>query len=111
MSTEACRIVLTQERTGLVNVSAPMQHKALCYEILRDAAFVIERTEERHFFNPGKTLLITMGMDGRVDIAAPLPPREWCLMILKAARLVIEEYDLGGPKERPAGYADNLVVP
>ena len=105
---EACRIIITQELAGLVNVSAPMQHKPLCYEILRDAAFVIAHTPEQDFFNPGLTLLITMGMDGRVDIAAPLPPRDWCEMILKAARLIIEEYDVGGPSQRPAGHADNL---
>ena len=34
---EACRIIITQEPSGLLSVSAPMKHKELCYEILRAA--------------------------------------------------------------------------
>lgn len=111
MATQACRIIITQEASGLVNVSAPMQYKALCYDILWDAAFVIDHTPPQHFFSSGKTLLITMGQDGRVDVAAPLPPRDWCHMMLKAARLVIEQYEAGDTPMRRAGFADSLPTP
>lgn len=94
-----------------MNVSAPMKYKALCYDILRDAKRVIELTPDVNFFNPGRTLVITMNMTGLVDVAAPLPKREWCEMALKAARLVIEEFDSPEQKMRPAGYADCLSSP
>jgi hypothetical protein len=105
---EACRIVITQEPAGLVNVSAPMKYKALCFDILRDAKRVIELTPDVDFFSPGKTLIITMNMTGLVDVAAPLPDRSWCEIALKAARLIIEQFDSPEQKTRPAGYADCL---
>ena len=111
MAQEACRIIITQERKGLFNVSAPMKYKELCYDILKGAEFVIERTGAQHFFNPGRTLLITMDMTGTVDVAAPLPPLEWCLFALRSARQIIEQFDEGGPKSVPSGYADSISGP
>ena len=108
---EACRIIITQDAAGRFNVSAPLKYKALCYDILNDAATVIKYTRDpAAFCYPGKTLLITMNMAGMVDVAAPMPVREWCEMALCAARLVIDQYDGPEQKERPAGYADPLVV-
>lgn len=106
--TEACRIIITQETSGLVNVTAPMSYKELCYDILADAKRVIDCTPDVDVFGCGRTLLITMNMSGLVDVQAPLPPRDWCDMILGAARKVIEEYDLGAPKLGRAGFADNV---
>ena len=105
---EACRIILTQEPTGLLNVSAPMKYKPLCYDILDDARRVIELAPDSVFFSPGKTLIITMNMTGLVDVAAPLPDRHWCYGAIKQARWIIEQYEEGGPKHRPAGYADPI---
>lgn len=108
----ACKIIITQQMpSGLVNVSAPMRYRRLCYEILDDARYVIDHTDSRHFFSLGRTLLITMNMDGRVDVAAPLPPRDWCEMALKAARTIIEQFDTPEQRMRPAGFADCLPTP
>lgn len=105
---EACRVIIAQEASGLVNVSAPMAYKALCYEILKDARRVIELTSDFDFFNPGRTLIITMNMTGLVDVAAPMPPREWCYAVLKQVRKIIEEFDAPQQPMRPSGYADSL---
>lgn len=115
MSQEVCRIIITREDNGLVNVSAPMQYKALCYDILNDAKSVIDYTADRFFFLPVNTklvsLLITMNMTGLVDVQAPLPPREWCTEMLTKSRLIIEQFDAPEQKVRPAGYADCLPSP
>jgi hypothetical protein len=108
--TEACRIIITQEKSGVFSVSAPMSYKELCYDILADAKTVIDYERNPVFFSPGRTLIVTMNMDGRVDVAAPAPSKEWCYMALSAARRVIEEYDGPEQKQRPAGYADPLPL-
>lgn len=110
---EACRIIITQEASGLLNVSAPMKYKELCYDILDDAKRVIELTPEPHFFAPMAvpTLLITMNTSGLVDVQAPLPKRAWCEIALKGARRIIEEFDLGDDKMRRSGYADCIPAP
>lgn len=114
---ETCRVIITEEPPslryphGLVNVSAPMKYKELCYDILDDARRVIDCTPEHAFTNPGKTLLITMNNTGMVDVQAPLPSRHWCEHVLKTARTIIEEFDDGDAKMRPAGYADSLPSP
>lgn len=108
---EACRVIITQEWNGLFNVSAPMQYKPLCYEILCDAKKVLDLTTDIHFTNPGRTLLITMNMSGLVDVAAPMPPKEWCLQALNTARNIIEQFDSVQQPMRSAGYADCLPTP
>lgn len=108
---EACRIIITEEASGLVNVSAPMQYKELCYNILADAKKVIDYTPPEVFFNPGRTLIIAMNMTGLVDVAAPLPPRDWCYITLTKARTIIEQFESPEEKMRPAGYADCLPGP
>lgn len=112
---EACRLIITQEANGLINVSAPMKYKPLCYDILKDARYVIEHAAP-HCFSAlpglmGRTLIITMDMTGRVDVAAPLPLREWCLEALKHAQTVIEQFESTEQKMRPAGFADCLPNP
>lgn len=105
---EACKIIITQELNGMVNASAPMKYKELCYNILDDAKIVINTSSPFDFFSPSKTLVITMNMSGLVDIAAPMPNKEWCLMMLKAARKIIEEFDSPELKQLKSGYADCL---
>ena len=105
---DACFVIITQEDTGLVNVSAPMQYKALVYEILRDARTVIERTPPVKCFGLTRSLVIVMRMDGRVDVQAPIPEPSWCYQMLDAARLIVEEFDAPEQKVRPSGYADCL---
>jgi len=107
----ACMIILTQEASGLMNVSAPMQYKALCRDILRDAEYVVQHERPEMFFNPGRTLIVEMTMEGRVNVQAPLPPKEWCLQALKHAWTIIDQFDAPEQKMRPAGYADCLPTP
>ena len=112
--TDACCIIVTQEATGLINVSAPMSYKPLCYEILRDAESMVAAATDHVFTAPAslnKTLLISMRMTGDVDINAPAPKKDWCLMAIKAARKIIEEFDSPQQKMRPSGYADCLPSP
>ena len=109
---ELCHIIITEEPIsqrhpkGLLNVSAPMKYKELCYEILGDALHVIDQTSEAAIFNPSRTLVIQMQKSGMVDVQAPLPPRHWCEMVLKQAHKIIDQFDDGDTKMRKAGYAD-----
>lgn len=90
---EACRIVILLRAPGVVDVAAPMKHKDLCYNLLRDAAVVMKRTPD-HLFRVGiERVVIVMSMAGVVDVAAPLPSRELCAAMLKLGRDVIERYD------------------
>jgi hypothetical protein len=97
---EACRIGIHRLSATAFDVGAPMQHKDLCYEMLRDAARVAAATEAQHF-RPGLTeWAIVMGITGRVDVAAPVPAdyRVW----LDGARDTIERYnDASAPALRP----------
>lgn len=90
---EACRIVIQLVGLRQVDVGAPMKHKSLCYEILRDAAAVIAATADSAFDASRKTITIVMDMSGRVDVAAPLPNRDLCALMLLDAKGVIERYD------------------
>ena len=100
--TEACRIGILLRAPGVVDVGAPMRHKALCYEILRDARTVIERTGDEAFRDDIKAITIVMDMTGRVDVGAPLPNRWLCYRMLADARGVIERYnDEQAPELRP----------
>lgn len=102
MTQEACRIVIHERAPGIVDVGAPMKHKDLCYDILRDAGAVIRHTAD-HAFEPGRDkIVIVMSMAGVVDVAAPLPPRDVCQRMLIAARDVIERFnDDSAPPMRP----------
>ena len=91
--TEACRIGIHHIGGNEVDVGAPMQHKKLCYEILRDAKAVIMRTGNQFFKSGVNTMTIIMDMGGRVDMAAPLPERETALLWLEKAKDVIERYN------------------
>lgn len=104
---EACRIGIHRKSPTAFDVGAPMVHKALCYEILRDAGMVAAQTEPQHF-QPGLTQWsIVMDMTGKVDISAPVPadyPR-W----LAEARRVIERYnDDAAPVLRP--FSDAVMA-
>jgi len=100
--TEACRIGIVLKGPGVVDVGAPMKHKELCYEILRDARKVIARTTDEHFRPGVKVLTVVMDMTGRVDVGAPLPPREMAYRMLADARDVIERFnDDSAPQLRP----------
>jgi hypothetical protein len=83
-----------------------MKHKDLCYEILRDAALVIDETPELAF-RPGITTIgLTMNMSGVVDVAAPLPPKHLALHMLRLAKAVIERFnDDAAPEMRPFNRA------
>jgi hypothetical protein len=105
---EACRIIITEELTGLMNVSAPMKYKEICYDILKDASTVIKGTPDTVFFGNGKTLIIAMNMSGLVDVQAPLPQREWCEKALINAEQIIREYTDSGEKINISGFADNM---
>lgn len=93
---EACRIFIQAypADVGGVGVSAPMKHKDLCYDILRDARIVINSTPDFMFRVPANLpkLVAVMNMSGTVDVIAPLPPKEICFKMLDAARKVIEAY-------------------
>jgi hypothetical protein len=105
---EACRVVMTLTDAGVIDVGAPMKHKPLCYEILADAARVIEATPEQHFRLGIRTLTIVMGQNGVVDVAAPLPPRVLCVKMLETAKHIIERFDdESAPEMRP--FADVLM--
>jgi hypothetical protein len=90
---EACRIVILLRGPGVVDVAAPMKHKPLCYDLLRDARTVIERTPA-HLFRVGiDRIIVVMDMSGTVDVAAPLPNRDLCYQMLRDARNLIERYE------------------
>jgi hypothetical protein len=94
MIEEACRIVVVLRGPGAVDVGAPMRHKDLCYDILKDARSVIERSGDEVFLSTAECrIIITMSMQGLVDVSAPLPNRELCYQMLKNAKDVIERYD------------------
>lgn len=103
---EVCRIGIHWIAQGVVDVGAPMKYKDICYEMLRDAAIVIERSPP-HVFALGVTAFsIVMDMSGRVDVSAPLPPKPLALAWLKDARNVIERYnDDSAPAMRPFNAA------
>jgi len=105
---EACRIIITEELTGLMNVSAPMKYKELCNDILDDALFIVLREPKETFFAPGKSMVITMNMSGMVDLQAPLPDRAWCEKAIKESKQIIKEYQATGNKFNQTGFADNL---
>jgi hypothetical protein len=90
---EACRIVVLETSPGIFDVGAPMQHKPLCYDILKDAQNVIAKTSDEHFHSLQNCLTIVMDMTGRVDVAAPLPQRDKCEIMLKAAKSSIQRYN------------------
>jgi hypothetical protein len=104
--TEACRIGIHCTAPGVVDVGAPMKYKEVCYDMLRDARFVIERTGDEHFFPGVSTLTIVMDMSGRVDVGAPLPERHLAYLWLEKARDVIERFnDDSAPAMRPFNSA------
>lgn len=90
---EACRIAIQLVGPRQVNVGAPMKHKPLCYDILRDAKKVIDATPDSAFRDNVGVITIVMDMTGRVDVGAPLPNRELCAIMLTDAKSVIERYD------------------
>lgn len=90
---DACRIAILERAPGVVDVGAPMAHKELCYDILRDAGAVIARTPDAAFRPGVNAIKIVMGMSGTVDVGAPLPPREKCGQMLTLARNIIEQYN------------------
>lgn len=99
---EACRIGIVLKAPGIVDVGAPMKHKSLCYEILKDAKRVMERTADNAFWPDVKAITIVMDMTGSVDVAAPLPPRGIAYQMLDNAKDVIERYnDDSAPQLRP----------
>lgn len=104
--TEACRIGILLRAPGVVDVGAPMQHKALCYDMLRDARKVMQGTPEQAFQSGVKHITLVMDMTGRVDVAAPLPPRLLAYRLLADAKDVIERYDdAAAPAMRPFSRA------
>lgn len=108
---EACRIVLLYKGgvpgEMIVDVAAPLKHKALCYDILASARSVILKSRPEAFASPdgytGTRIVIVMDMHGTVDVGAPLPNNpEFCLDMLRAAHSVIERYDdEAAPEARP----------
>ena len=103
---EACRIGIYCANPNVVDVGAPMKHKDLCYDMLRDARAVIERTSDEHFDARVKSITIVMDMTGRVDVGAPLPERHLAYLWLEKAREVIERFnDDSAPALRPFNSA------
>jgi hypothetical protein len=99
---EACRISMIRRAPGIVDVGAPMQHKALCYEMLLDAEQVIGRCSDEVFKAGCDSLVLVMDMAGRLDVAAPMPPRGVALQMLKDGKSVIEQFnDASAPELRP----------
>ena len=90
---EACRIVITEVVNGQYDVGAPMKHKDLCYEIIRDARVVIRLSPDTCFHAAQKTLTIMMDMRGVIDVTAPLPSRDKCEALLRGGRMMIEKYN------------------
>jgi hypothetical protein len=88
---EVARIGIHRRSTTVFDVGAPMQHKDLCYEMLRDAAIVAAITEPQHFRAGLDQWAIVMDMSGRVDISAPVPV-DYPLWLAEA-RNVIERYN------------------
>ena len=104
--TEACRIGIHHIGGGVVDVGAPMKHKDLCYEILRDARNVLEGTPDVAFQAGINTIQIVMDMSGRVDVGAPLPTRATAYLWLSKAKDVIERFnDDSAPAMRPFNRA------
>lgn len=103
---DACRIGIHYKAPGAVDVGAPMKYKEVCYDMLKEARAVIERTEDQHF-KPGiNTMTIVMDMTGRVDVGAPLPERHFAYQWLALARDVIERFnDDAAPELRPFNSA------
>lgn len=110
---EACRIVILYLGPGQVDVAAPMKYKPLCYDILRDARAVIERTPSECFrpldILSGARIVVVMSMAGRVDVAAPLPNRELCCEMLKLAKTIIERYDDTDNPIPSRGFSDKIL--
>jgi hypothetical protein len=101
---EVCRVGITLTDKGTVDVAAPMARKDICYEMLRAARAVIERTPAQHFLMTQRSFTITMGHTGVVDVSAPLPHRELAELLLDRARDVVERYnDEAAPEMR--GFA------
>jgi hypothetical protein len=99
---EACRIGIHYRAQGVVDVGAPMKHKELCYDILRDARTVLEALPDQHFGFALSSMTIVMNMSGTVDVAAPFPPRQIAYQWLNLAKSVIERYDDAvAPEMRP----------
>jgi hypothetical protein len=88
---EACRIGIHRKSATAFDVGAPMQHKPLCYEILRDAAMVAAASEPQHLRAGVTQWAIVMDMTGRVDVSAPVPV-DYPLWLAEA-RKVIERYN------------------
>lgn len=97
---EACRIGIHRKSATAFDVGAPMKHKDLCYDMLRDAAVVAAATEPQHC-KPGLAQwAIVLDMTGRVDVSAPVPA-DYPLWIA-AARDRIERFnDDKAPELRP----------
>jgi len=105
---EIARIGIHLNDQNLVDVGAPMQRKDICYEMLKAAAHVIERTPEQHFHPAQRTLTVTMGQSGTIDVAAPLPSRKLCDTLLTLGREVIERFnDDKAPEMRP--FSDKVM--
>lgn len=89
---EAARIVILRG-AGVVDVAAPMKHKDLCYDLLRQAKAVMRHTGDEAFISTVTRIIIVLDMTGRVDVAAPMPSREMAEKMLDDARAVIERYN------------------
>lgn len=102
---EACRIVIGTYYKNVVSCAAPMQHKDLCYDILKSAAEVIERSPPHAFGSlvmVRMQLVIVMNMNGAVDVGAPIPPKEFALEMIRQGRIAIEKFG-----EEPASLGTN----
>lgn len=93
---EACRIVIRRRAFDApLEVAAPMKHKELCYDMIKDAEKVIARSGAHCFQSiivKEAMLVLVLRMSGRVDVAAPMPNRELSQAILQQAKIIIERY-------------------
>lgn len=103
-----CRIGLTLTDKNTVDVGAPMKYKELCYEMLRAARAVIERSPDHVFSIKQRSFAIVMGKSGTVDVSAPLPHREMAVLMLERARDAIERFnDEKAPEVR--AFSDKVM--
>ena len=93
MTTAIFRIGILLTENNTVDVGAPMQDKQLCYEMLRAAQAVIDKTQDNLFNQKSKAIVIQMDYNGVIDVSAPLPPRSLCPVMLNTAKEVIERYN------------------
>lgn len=89
-----CTITITQSPDGQFVVAAPLQDKALCLDVLRDAVTVIKRTVHPLAFTKAeRSLTLYASLEGRVDVSAPMPPLDWCLLAITTATKIVDEFD------------------